>query len=91
MTPNRSGLIKQGAEAAGLSRCRSWDIRAAGLFGRQPVVVLLVVFLRISPNDEDPFSLVGSPRKAMRFVLKIELGGVTGLVVPLIGRPRRSF
>jgi hypothetical protein len=40
----------------------------------------------ISPNGEEPFSLVGSPRKAMRFVLKIELGGVTGLVAPLIGK-----
>jgi hypothetical protein len=33
-----------------------------------------------------PFSLVGSQRKAMRFVLKIELGGVAGVVAPLIGK-----
>jgi hypothetical protein len=40
----------------------------------------------ISPHGEEPFSLVGSQRKAMRFILKIELGGVAGLVAPLIGK-----
>jgi hypothetical protein len=29
---------------------------------------------------------VGSRRKAMRFVLKIELGGVAGVIAPLIGK-----
>jgi hypothetical protein len=40
----------------------------------------------ITPHGEEPFSLVGSHRKAMRFVLKIELGGVAGVVAPLIGK-----
>jgi hypothetical protein len=44
-----------------------------------------LVKLAISPQGEEPFSLVGSRRKAMRFVLKIELGGVAGVVAPLIG------
>jgi hypothetical protein len=48
---------------------------------------LLFVFLLISPNGEVPFSLVGFPRKAMPFVLKIELGAVTGMVVPPIADP----
>jgi hypothetical protein len=40
----------------------------------------------ISPHGEEPFSLVGSQRKAMRFILKIELGGVAAVVAPLIGK-----
>jgi hypothetical protein len=30
--------------------------------------------------------LLGSSRKAMRFEIKIELGGVAGVVAPLIGK-----
>jgi hypothetical protein len=45
-----------------------------------------LVKVAISPQGEEPFSLVGSPRKAMRFLFKIELGGVAGVVAPLIGK-----
>jgi hypothetical protein len=45
-----------------------------------------LVKLLISPRGEDPFTLLGSPRKAMRFEIKIELGGVAGVVAPLIGK-----
>ncbi len=45
-----------------------------------------LVKLAISPRGEEPFSLVGSSRKAMRFEVKIELGGVAGAVAPLIGK-----
>src|SRR5215469_1809398 len=45
-----------------------------------------MVKLAISPQGEEPFSLAGSPRKATHFVIKIELGGVTGLVAPLLGK-----
>src|ERR1700716_1196110 len=45
-----------------------------------------LVKVAISPQGEEPFSLVGSHRKAMRFMLKIELGGVAGVVAPLIGK-----
>ncbi len=44
-----------------------------------------LVKLAISPRGEEPFSLVGSPRKAMRYEIKIELGGIAGMVAPLIG------
>jgi hypothetical protein len=47
---------------------------------------LRLVKVAISPQGEEPFSLVGSPRKAMRFALKIELGGITGVIAPLIGK-----
>jgi hypothetical protein len=45
-----------------------------------------LVKIAISPHGEEPFSLAGSHRKAMHFVLKIELGGVAGIVAPLIGK-----
>jgi len=45
-----------------------------------------LVKVAISPRGEEPFTLVGSHRKAMRFQLKIELGGVTGVVAPLVGK-----
>ena len=49
-----------------------------------------IVQLVFSPQGEEPFSIAGSRRKAMRFTVKIELGGVTGVVAPLIGKqPKR--
>lgn len=45
-----------------------------------------LIKLAISPTGEEPFSLVGSSRKAMRYEIKIELGGVSGMVAPLIGK-----
>jgi hypothetical protein len=55
-----------------------------------PMVVAMpkprLVKVAISPQGKEPFSLAGSPRKAMRFTLKIELGGVAGVIAPLIGK-----
>ncbi|HUB00706.1 MAG TPA: hypothetical protein VMA34_20415, partial [Terracidiphilus sp.] len=45
-----------------------------------------VVKLVISKSGEDEFSLGGSPRKAVHYEIKIELGGVAGVVAPLIGK-----
>lgn len=45
----------------------------------------LVKFV-ITPAGEDPFSLGGSPRKATHYVVKVEIGGVAGLVAPLVGK-----
>jgi hypothetical protein len=45
-----------------------------------------LVKIAISPHGEEPFSLLGSQRKAMRFVFKIEIGGLAGVVAPLIGK-----
>jgi hypothetical protein len=47
---------------------------------------LRLIKLRLSPRGEEPFSLAGSPRKATRYEIKIELGGVAGLIAPLIGK-----
>jgi hypothetical protein len=46
----------------------------------------LVVKLVISKLGEDNYSLVGSTRKAIHYEIKIELGGLAGVVAPLIGK-----
>jgi len=45
-----------------------------------------LVKLAISNRGDDTFSVVGSPRKAIHYEIKIELGGVAGVVAPLIGK-----
>ena len=45
----------------------------------------LVKFV-ITPSGEDPFALGGSPRKATHYVVKVEIGGLAGLVAPLVGK-----
>jgi hypothetical protein len=45
-----------------------------------------VVKLVITPRAEDPFTQGGFPRKASHFDIKFQLGGVAGVVAPLIGK-----
>jgi hypothetical protein len=45
-----------------------------------------VVKIKISPVGEEPFSVGGGERKAMHYVLKIEIGGVAGAIAPLVGK-----
>ena len=45
-----------------------------------------VVKLVITPRDEDPFNLGGFTRKGTRFDIKFQLGGVAGVVAPLVGK-----
>ena len=45
-----------------------------------------MVTLVISPEGEDSFSAGGARHKATRYVIKTELGGVAGVVAPLIGK-----
>jgi hypothetical protein len=45
-----------------------------------------LVKVAISPEGEETFLIAGSRRKAMRFRLKIEIGGVAGVIAPLIGK-----
>jgi hypothetical protein len=47
---------------------------------------LRLIKVAISPVGEEPFSLVGFPRKAMRYEIKLELGGITGAIAPLVGK-----
>ena len=45
-----------------------------------------IVKLQITPQGKQSFSLAGSPRSALDYEIKIELGGVAGKVAPLIGK-----
>lgn len=45
-----------------------------------------VVKLVITPQGEDWFLVGGSHRKAIRYLLKVDIGGVAGVVAPLIGK-----
>ena len=45
-----------------------------------------IVKLAISPDGEDTFSVAGVRHKATRYVARVELGGLTGVIAPLIGK-----
>lgn len=45
-----------------------------------------IVKLAITPEGEETFSAAGAPHKATRYRVKVDLGGVTGVVAPLIGK-----
>ncbi len=45
-----------------------------------------LVKLAISASGEDSVSIGGASRKATRYVVKIEIGGVKGVIAPLVGK-----
>jgi len=45
-----------------------------------------LVKLAISPDGDDSFFLAGFKRTALHYQIKIELGGVAGIVAPLVGK-----
>jgi hypothetical protein len=45
-----------------------------------------IVKLSVRAQGKEPFSLAGSSREAIHYVLKIEIGGVTGLLAQLLGK-----
>lgn len=45
-----------------------------------------LVKLSITPQGKETFLVAGSRRNATRFVLKVELGGVAGIIAPLLGK-----
>jgi hypothetical protein len=45
-----------------------------------------LVKLAITPAGEERFSTGGTARKAMHYVLKVEIGGVAGVFAPLVGK-----
>jgi hypothetical protein len=45
-----------------------------------------LVKLLISPEGEDSFSVGGSSHKATRYVVKVDIGGVAGVVAPFVGK-----
>ena len=47
---------------------------------------LRLVKLIISPRGEESFDVVGSPRKALHYEIKINIGGIEGMVAPIVGK-----
>ena len=45
-----------------------------------------LVKLAFSPRGEEPFSVAGFEQKAMRYEMKVDLGGVAAVVAPVIGK-----
>ena len=45
-----------------------------------------LVKLEISPAGEDSFFIGGAPVKAMRYLVKVDIGGISGVIAPIIGR-----
>jgi len=45
-----------------------------------------LVHLSIKPQGEQTFSVAGVRHKAKRFAVRVELGGITGVIAPLIGK-----
>ena len=45
-----------------------------------------LVKLAIAAQGTEPFSLAGSSHEAVHYVVKIEIGGVAGVVAPLLGK-----
>jgi hypothetical protein len=45
-----------------------------------------LVKLVLSSGGQDPFTLAGTTRRAVHYILKVDIGGLTGLVAPLVGK-----
>jgi len=45
-----------------------------------------LVKLHVTPLGEDRFSVGGSPEKAIRYAVRIEIGGISGVIAPIIGK-----
>jgi hypothetical protein len=45
-----------------------------------------LIHVSIKPASEVPFMIGGTKRKAVDFLLHVELGGITGVIAPIIGK-----
>jgi hypothetical protein len=45
-----------------------------------------LVKLELSVAGTEPFTVAGSPRRATHYVLKVDIGGLAGLIAPLVGK-----
>lgn len=50
-----------------------------------------IVTFAISNEGEDVFSMAGARHKAVRFVVKTEIGGIDGVVAPMIGKQPKAI
>jgi hypothetical protein len=45
-----------------------------------------LVNIKVAVSDSEPFSIAGSARKATQYVLSVDIGGISGLIAPLVGK-----
>jgi len=45
-----------------------------------------IVKLSLTLQGKEPFTLVGASREALHYVIKVDIGGLAGLVAPLLGK-----
>jgi hypothetical protein len=50
-----------------------------------------LITVSVKPAGEVPFSLGGTSRKAVDYVLHVELGGLAGMIAPLIGKQPADY
>ncbi len=50
-----------------------------------------IIHLSIKPEGDVPFTIGGLRRKATDFVVHVEIGGVKGVIAPLIGRQPSDY
>jgi hypothetical protein len=50
-----------------------------------------LIRVSIKPAGKVPFSVAGTSRKAVDYVLHVELGGVTGVIAPIIGKQPADY
>jgi len=56
-----------------------------------PLAKPRLVHISIKPGGEVPFTVGGTKRKAMDYVVHVELGGLTGVIAPLIGKEPADY
>ena len=50
-----------------------------------------LVHLEIIPQNQEPFSIGSYSHKALRYAVKVKIGGVAGLIAPLVGKRPPNF
>jgi hypothetical protein len=45
-----------------------------------------LVNIAVAAAGSEPFSIAGSARKATHYVLKVDIGGIAGMIAPLVGK-----
>jgi hypothetical protein len=50
-----------------------------------------LIKVSVKPAGQLPFTIGGTSRKALDYVLHVELGGLTGLIAPLIGKQPADY
>jgi hypothetical protein len=45
-----------------------------------------LVKLEVTPAGDEPFTIAGASRRATHYVLKVKIGGVAGVVAPIVGK-----